>query len=235
MFENPNSDDKQQLCRQVKSFVLRTGRMTTGQQRGWDKHWPNWGLSKENGTINLSAIFGRSAPAVVEIGFGMGQSLITMAKQEPDKNFIGIEVHRPGVGALLNNAAKENVTNIRVFCDDAVDVLNQCIPDKSLYRVQVYFPDPWHKKKHNKRRLMQSTFVNLLQQKIISSGTLHFATDWEHYAHQMMEILSASPLLKNKIGTHQYAPRPDYRPLTKFEKRGKQLGHDIWDLLFMKL
>lgn len=218
--------------RRIKSFVLRAGRMTAGQQRGWDKKWGDWGLRIEQGRLNIEETFGHKASAVFEIGFGMGHSLVEMAENEPEKNFIGVEVHRPGIGGLLNDADKAGLTNIRVFCDDAVEVLKQCIADNSLRRIQIYFPDPWHKKKHNKRRLIQPEFVELLQKKLMQGGVLHLATDWEHYAEQMMEVMSSASGWKNREGVKQFSPRPAFRPLTKFEKRGQRLGHGVWDLLF---
>lgn len=221
--------------RQVKSFVRRAGRMTTGQQRGWDEGFPLWGLKLENQTEGFVNAFEREAPIVLEIGYGMGLSLITMASQERDKNFVGIEVHRPGVGSLLNEAKIANITNIRTYCDDAIEVLKQCVPDGSLARVQIYFPDPWHKKRHHKRRLIQDEFVQLLRSKLAIGGTIHMATDWEHYAEQMLEVMDAAEGFKNTVAEGGYAPRPDFRPLTKFEKRGQRLGHGVWDLLFNRI
>ncbi|WP_281646407.1 tRNA (guanosine(46)-N7)-methyltransferase TrmB [Parendozoicomonas sp. Alg238-R29] len=221
--------------RKIKSFVLRAGRMTTGQQKGWDVIFPKQGLKLEDGRINLDAVFGRKAPLVLEIGFGMGLSLVDMAQNEQDKNFIGIEVHRPGVGSLMNEADKAGLNNLRAYCDDAVEVLAKCIPDNSVDRLQVYFPDPWHKKRHNKRRLIQPAFVASLLPKLKTGGVLHLATDWENYAEQMMEVMTASEGWKNQAGEENYSPRPDYRPITKFEKRGERLGHGVWDLLFEKI
>ena len=218
--------------RRIKSFVLRSGRMTLGQQRGWDEKWDEWGLNRADGLLDLGAVFHRQGPVVFEIGFGMGHSLVEMAENEPEKNFIGVEVHRPGVGGLLNDASKLDVTNIRVFSDDAVEVLKQCIADNSLHRVQIYFPDPWHKKKHNKRRLIQPEFIELLQRKLVKGGVLHLATDWEHYAEQMMDVMCSALGWKNQASGKNFSPRPDFRPLTKFEKRGQRLGHGVWDLIF---
>ena len=218
--------------RTVKSFVIRAGRMTAGQQKGLDEYWPTWGLTLEQGKLDIEQAFGRQAETILEIGFGMGLSLLSMAEAAPDKNFIGIEVHRPGVGSLLNEAGKAGVNNIRVYCHDAVEILRECIADESLDRVQIYFPDPWHKKRHNKRRLVQPAFVEALRPKLKQGGILHLATDWENYAEQMMEVMSAAEAWSNLAGENQYSPRPDYRPLTKFEKRGQKLGHGVWDLLF---
>lgn len=220
--------------RSIRSFVLRTGRITEGQQKALDDHWAGKGLNVADGLIDLEKVFGRDADTVLEIGFGMGQSLVAMAAAEPGKNFIGVEVHKPGVGRLLGAMSEQGVENIRVYCDDAVEVLAQCIADDSLSRVQVFFPDPWHKKKHNKRRLIQPAFVQELRAKIKCGGVIHLATDWEHYADQMMEVMTAAEGFRNQIGDYSFAPRPDYRPITKFEKRGERLGHGVWDLLFEK-
>ena len=221
--------------REIKSFVLRAGRMTTGQQRGWDECWEKWGLSIAQGTLDQVKAFGREAPIVLEIGYGMGQSLVAMAGAAPDKNFIGVEVHRPGVGSLLNDAQIAGVTNLRSYCDDAVEVLRQCISDGSLSRVQIYFPDPWHKKRHHKRRLVQSAFIQAIRPKLAIGGVIHMATDWENYAEQMLEVMTAAEGFKNQAEDNQYVPRPDYRPLTKFEKRGHRLGHGVWDLVFERI
>lgn len=219
--------------RSVRSFVLRTGRMTAGQQRALDEYWPRWGLEREQGRLDFAQVFGRRAPVVLEIGFGMGQSLVAMAKSAPDKDFIGIEVHRPGVGRLLHDMAEQGVDNIRAYCDDAVEVLEQCIADDSLAAVQIFFPDPWHKKKHHKRRLIQPEFVQLLRRKLAPGGVLHAATDWQDYAEHMLDVLSRAEGFRNRAG-EGYAPRPEHRPKTKFEMRGERLGHGVWDLLFEK-
>lgn len=234
------SDDREQKpveqsrARRIRSFVLRQGRMTPGQQRAFDENWSRWGLACERGAPDdWSAVFGRSAPLVLEIGFGMGQSLVAMAAAEPDKNFIGIEVHRPGVGKLLHTMAEQGVDNIRVYNDDAVEVLEQCIADAALARIQIYFPDPWHKKKHHKRRLIQPAFVERLRHKLQPGGLLHLATDWQDYAEQMLSVMEAAPGFANEAGSG-YAPRPAFRPQTKFEARGERLGHGVWDLLFVR-
>ena len=218
--------------RTVKSFVRRQGRMTPGQDRGIEHGWPSFGLSLQQGVLDYAAVFARSVPVVFEIGFGMGESLATMAKAEPDKNFIGVEVHRPGIGRLLAQMLDEDIANLRLFEGDAKDVLAQSIADASLDRIQIYFPDPWHKKKHHKRRLVQPEFVQVLVQKLRPGGLLHLATDWENYAEQMLEVLSAEAALRNTAGVGNYAERPEFRPQTKFETRGQRLGHGVWDLLF---
>jgi tRNA (guanine-N7-)-methyltransferase len=221
--------------RRVRSYVIRAGRMTRGQQRGWDEGWPRLGLSGQQGSLDLEEVFGRSAPCVLEIGFGMGHSLLQMAIAELDKNFIGIEVHRPGVGALLNNALKADIDNLRVFCDDAVEIITQCIATDSLERLQLYFPDPWHKKKHHKRRLVQPGFVGLVHTRLKRGGRFHMATDWEPYAAYMMDVMTAAQGYRNVAGPGHFIPRPSGRPLTRFEQRGHRLGHETWDLMFEKV
>jgi tRNA (guanine-N7-)-methyltransferase len=220
--------------RAIRSFVLRQGRMTPGQQRAFDELWPRWGLRRGDGPLDAPKTFGRAAPLVLEIGFGMGQSLVAMAQAAPASDFIGIEVHRPGVGKLLHTMAEQGVDNIRAYNDDAVEVLDACIGDASLDIVQVFFPDPWHKKKHNKRRLIQPAFVQLLRRKLKIGGVLHLATDWQDYAEQMLEVMGAAEGFRNQAGAG-YAPRPERRPVTKFEQRGERLGHGVWDLLFERV
>lgn len=227
--------DSEQPLRRIRSFVLRTGRMTDGQKKAYARLWPQLGLDLGAGPLDYPAVFGRQAPMVFEIGFGMGDSLAAMAAAEPDKDFIGVEVHSPGVGRLMGLAEDQGLSNLRVFCDDAVEVLEQRVPDGSLSRVQVYFPDPWHKKRHHKRRLIQPGFVQLLRQKLAVGGVLHLATDWENYAQHMMAVMSEAEGFRNQQGPGEYAPRPAFRPMTKFEKRGERLGHGVWDLLFEKL
>ena len=220
--------------RRIRSYVLRTGRMTPGQQRAFEENWARWGLEHAAGDPGFDAVFGRAGPRVLEIGFGMGQSLVAMAAAAPEKNFIGIEVHKPGVGRLLHSMADQGVDNIRVYCHDAVEVLRDCIADASLDTVQIFFPDPWHKKRHHKRRLIQPEFVGQLVGKLKPGGLLHLATDWENYAEQMMDVLSPVEELDNVAGQGQFSPRPASRPLTKFEQRGERLGHGVWDLLFTR-
>ncbi len=220
--------------RPIRSFVLRSGRMTEAQQRAFDEHWRHWGLEYADGILNVDEVFGRSAPTVLEIGFGMGQSLASMAEAEPQTNFIGVEVHRAGVGKLLHSTQELTLENIRVYCHDAVAVLRDCIGESSLDTVQIFFPDPWHKKRHHKRRLIQPAFMDLVSSRLKLGGKLHVATDWEHYAEHIMEVLSACPSLENSCDPGHYAPRPAYRPLTKFEARGERLGHGVWDLIFYR-
>lgn len=218
--------------RRIRSFVMRPGRMTAAQRQALQEGLPRYGLKREDGRLDAQAAFGRAGPLVLEIGFGMGQSLLAMAAENPSVNYLGVEVHRPGVGKLLHGVAEQGLDNVRVYCDDAVLVLEECIADASLDGVQVFFPDPWHKKRHHKRRLIQPAFVRLLCRKLKPGAFLHLATDWENYAEHMMEVLSAEPALVNRSGQGMFSTRPATRPLTKFEQRGQRLGHGVWDLLF---
>ena len=220
--------------RRIRSFVRREGRLTKGQLRALDELLPQFGIEQSDQLIDLPTLFGREAETVLEIGFGNGASLAEMARANPELNYIGIEVHRPGVGNLLLQIEQDEIRNLRVICADAVEVLEQMIPDASLHRVQLFFPDPWHKKKHHKRRIVQKSFVELLRQKLKVGGVFHMATDWQDYAEHMMMVMSEAEGFKNQSGVEQYAERPDYRPLTKFEQRGHRLGHGVWDLLFEK-
>ncbi len=219
----------------IRSFVIRGGRMTAGQEAALEALWPRYGLHLSAGTHATAAIFASGQPVVVEIGFGMGDSLLAMAEAASHTQFIGIEVHPPGVGRLLNEADKRGLTNLRVFMADATDALVDCFPDASLDRIQIFFPDPWHKKKHHKRRIIQPDFVAILAQKLRPQGILHLATDWQAYAEAMVEVLAENPCLRNlQTGESPYSARPDYRPKTKFEQRGERLGHGVWDLLYAK-
>jgi tRNA (guanine-N7-)-methyltransferase len=217
----------------IRSFVIRAGRMTDGQRSAFDEYWPAYGLSLFDGPLDVEAAFGNGNPVALEIGFGMGDSLLAMAQAEPEVNFIGIEVHPPGVGRLIHMAGKAGVRNLKVYMADAKDVLEDCVADASLARFQLYFPDPWHKKKHNKRRIVQAEFVALAARKLRSGGLLHMATDWQNYAEHMLEVLQAEPQLVNTAA--DYAECPEFRPKTKFEARGERLGHGVWDLLFRKI
>lgn len=236
MTNQPEPELQEKGLRRIRSFVRRQGRLTEGQSRALQEHWNEYGLALEEGhnPINIEAVFGRNAPTILEIGFGNGDSLLAMAEKAPEKNFIGIEVHRPGVGAIINNAQRAGIKNIRVYCEDAVEVLNRAIPDQSLVGVQLFFPDPWHKKRHHKRRIVQPGFVKLIADKLVAGGYFHMATDWENYAEHMMAVMSANHSFINKAGENAYSPRPDYRPETKFERRGIKLGHGVWDLIFIK-
>lgn len=218
----------------IRSYVIRAGRMTEMQKRAIEEHWQRWGLAYEDGVLAIDAAFARAGPCVLEIGFGMGLSLLDMAAAAPNTNYIGVEVHKPGVGKLLHSMNERGVDNIRIYRHDAVEVLRDCIPDDSLDGVQIFFPDPWHKKKHQKRRLIQPPFVALLKRKLRPGGTIHLATDWEHYAQQMMDVLTSAQGFSNTCGEGQFSPRPADRPLTKFEMRGERLGHGVWDLIFSR-
>ncbi|SDK11086.1 tRNA (guanine-N(7)-)-methyltransferase [Ferrimonas sediminum] len=220
--------------RRVRSYVKREGRMTKGQARAMEIYWPTMGLEHGDGMIDMAEEFGRDAPVVLEIGFGMGKSLVEMAAAEPDKDFIGIEVHGPGVGACLMAAEEQEVKNLRVFEHDAVEILSDCIKDESLDRVQLYFPDPWHKKRHHKRRIVQPEFIETVRRKLKVGGVFHMATDWEHYSEHMLEEMSEAPGFTNTAADGTFVPRPDFRPLTKFEARGQRLGHGVWDLIFAR-
>ena len=222
---------EQKVLRPIRSFVRREGRLTQAQQRALDTLWPEFGLDEVDSLIDLDLLFNRKAPKVIEIGFGNGSSLAEMAQQQPDHDFLGIEVHRPGVGQLLNLVNDYQLTNVRVACTDAVELIKHRLVDNSIDRLQLYFPDPWHKKRHHKRRIIRPDFIELLAKKIKSGGHLHMATDWQDYAEQMLADMSDSPHFTN-CAEQDYIPRPDYRPLTKFEQRGHRLGHGVWDLLF---
>ncbi|MCY4471355.1 MAG: tRNA (guanosine(46)-N7)-methyltransferase TrmB [Kistimonas sp.] len=216
----------------IRSFVRRNGRMTCAQQLGWTQLFPEQGLLLQSGLLDAETVFGRTAPLIVEIGFGMGESLLKMATDQPDVNFVGIDVHRAGVGSLLYRSRQLGHTNLRVYCDDAVDILSNCLPADSIDRLQVYFPDPWHKLRHHKRRLVNPAFIELLRPRLKRGGTLHMATDWEDYALHMMQVMHKAPGWKNQAGPDAYSARPDWRPLTRFEKKGQQKGHIIRDILF---
>jgi tRNA (guanine-N7-)-methyltransferase len=219
----------------VKSFVKREGRLTKAQGKALDEQWPIMGLSIEQGVLELDEVFKRSAPRVLEIGFGMGKSFVEMAQNAPETDFIGIEVHRPGVGACLADAAEASLSNVRVFEHDAVEVLASCIKDEALDRVQLFFPDPWHKKRHHKRRIVQSEFVQNIRSKLKIGGEFHMATDWEPYAHYMIEVMQDAQGFENTASDGDFVPRPDYRPITKFEVRGQKLGHGVWDIIFRRV
>ncbi|QCP14782.1 tRNA (guanosine(46)-N7)-methyltransferase TrmB [Pseudoduganella umbonata] len=218
--------------RRIKSFVTRAGRLSTAQERALNDLGPQFMIEYAKAPLDTVAAFGRTAPVVLEIGFGMGQTTAHIARHMPEKDFIGVEVHTPGVGSLLKLIGEEGLANLRVIQHDAVEVLNNMIPAGTLAGVHVFFPDPWHKARHNKRRLIQPPFVKLLVDRLQPGGYLHLATDWEDYAVQMLEVLSAEEGLQNTA--EGYAPQPAYRPLTKFENRGLKLGHGVWDLVFTK-
>ncbi|WP_261816020.1 tRNA (guanosine(46)-N7)-methyltransferase TrmB [Vibrio gallicus] len=224
------------LVRKVRSFVRREGRLTKGQATALEECWPEMGIDYQDQKLVWEQVFGNANPVVLEIGFGMGTSLVEMAKNAPHKNFIGIEVHRPGVGACLALAREQGVSNLRVMCHDAVEVFENMIPDSSLHTLQLFFPDPWHKKRHHKRRIVQLDFAEMVRQKLsLGSGVFHMATDWENYAEHMIEIMNQAPGYENLAQDGDYIPRPEERPLTKFEARGHRLGHGVWDIKFKRI
>jgi len=221
------------LHRRLKSFVRRAGRTTDGQARAYEQFGPKFLLPYNPAPLDFEAAFGRKAPTILEIGFGMGEATAHIAALLPEKNFLCCEVHEPGVGALLKRIGEQNLQNIRICAHDAVDVLDHMLLPATLAGVHVFFPDPWHKKRHNKRRLIQGPLVRKLADRLAPGGYLHCATDWQPYAEQMLEVLSQEPLLRNTA--QDYAPKPAYRPLTKFENRGLKLGHGVWDLVFERV
>ncbi|MFH0934802.1 MAG: tRNA (guanosine(46)-N7)-methyltransferase TrmB [Pseudomonadota bacterium] len=218
--------------RHIRSFVLRAGRVSVAQQRAIDTWLPRYGIPYVARQLDLDQAFGRKAPKVFEIGFGMGDSTAIIAAAHPENDYLALEVHTPGVGNLLKLIDSENLKNIRIMQHDAVEVLRDMIADCTLDGVHIFFPDPWHKARHNKRRLIQAPFIAKLVQKLKPGGYIHVATDWQDYAEQVLRVLSEEPLLENTAA--DYAPRPDYRPLTKFEQRGLRLGHGVWDLVFRR-
>ena len=218
--------------RKVRSFVLRQGRFTDAQQRAFDAQWPRFGIDYAGQPRDFDAVFGRSAPLILEIGFGNGEALRYSAARDPERDHIGIEVHAPGVGRLLNALAEDESGNARLYHHDAVEVLEREIADASLDEIRIYFPDPWHKKRHHKRRLVNPGFAALLVRKLAPGGRLHLATDWADYAERMWEALDATPGLRNRAGPRGHVPRPPWRPQTHFETRGQRLGHGVWDLLY---
>lgn len=231
--ENPGSPGTSPRRREVRSFVLRMGRMTAGQERAWKELWPRYGIDFEPTPLDLERCFGRHAPRLLEIGFGTGEALLAHAQTHPEHDCLGIEVHRPGVGHLMLRAAASGVGNVRVLCHDAVEVLRQQIPAESLAAVHVFFPDPWPKKRHHKRRLIQPSLLDLLARVLQSGGMLRLATDWEDYAAQMRAVAGAHQSFAS-LGSEGQVERPEERPLTRFERRGHRLGHGIWDFAYRK-
>jgi tRNA (guanine-N7-)-methyltransferase len=223
------------FMRQIKTYVLRAGRMGTGQIRAFEQYGSRFLLPYQTERLNTEASFGRAAPLILEIGFGMGDATAHIAQVRPGDNFLCCEVHEPGVGALLKRCGENNIDNIRIVQHDAVEVMDHMLGTNSLDGVHIFFPDPWHKSRHHKRRLIQSPFVQRLAEHIKPGGYLHLATDWAPYAEQMMAVISAEPLLRNTAGSGAFATKPDYRPLTKFENRGIKLGHGVWDLVFERV
>jgi tRNA (guanine-N7-)-methyltransferase len=235
MTENENLEDLQNehMHRRIRSFVLRQGRVTKGQERALETQWPKYGVEYGLQGIDLNALFGRNdSKKILEIGFGMGETTTKIAQTLPDCDFLAAEVHTPGVGALLKLIEESSLTNIRIIQHDVVEVLQNMLADASLDGVHIFFPDPWHKKRHHKRRLIQAEFLKLLCAKLKVGGYLHVATDWQEYAEWVLEVLNAEPQLQNTAV--DYAEKPAYRPLTKFENRGIKLGHGVWDMVFTR-
>jgi len=220
--------------RAVRSFVRRQGRITIAQERALTELWPRFGVEPGEEVLDLDSLFGRTAPRVLEIGFGDGANLAALAERHPDTDYLGIEVHRPGVGRLLMQVGEKGLTNVRVMCTDAVEVLTRQIPDDALDAVLLFFPDPWHKTRHHKRRIVQPAFAELVRRKLKIGGRFHMATDWENYAGHMLEVMRGAPGYRNLSTSDDFVPRPDYRVLTKFERRGHRLGHGVWDLMFTR-
>lgn len=231
---NDQSSDSTRPARRVRSFVRREGRMTTSQERALEQLWPIFGVEPTAVTADLNALFTQAGPVYLEVGFGMGDSLLAMAQRYPERNYLGIEVHRPGVGRLLNLISQYEVKNLRVMTTDAVEVLSKYIADCSLDGFYLFFPDPWPKKRHHKRRILQPQFAQLITRKLKVGGIFHMATDWEHYAHWSMEILKNTPGLINTALDGGFAPDQGDRPPTKFERRGVKLGHGVWDLILRR-
>lgn len=227
-------DSEPVYLRQVRSFVRREGRMTDGQQRAMAELWPRYGVEPPAAVLDLAQLFGRTAPCVFEIGFGMGDYLYSRVAAEPQLNFFGVEVHRPGVGRLLNRSSEIGATNLKVASHDAVEVLRDWLLPDSLDEIVIQFPDPWHKKRHHKRRLIQPEFVRLAVSRLKPQGRLSLATDWAPYAAHMLEVLNAEPQLRNLADDGQYVPRPENRLKTKFERRGERLGHEVFDLAYIR-
>ncbi|KFC83947.1 MULTISPECIES: tRNA (guanosine(46)-N7)-methyltransferase TrmB [Buttiauxella] len=232
---SPEFNEEGRAMRRIRSFVRRQGRLTKGQEFALENYWPVMGVEYQDAPVDFTELFGREAPVTLEIGFGMGTSLVAMAKANPQQNFLGIEVHSPGVGACLATAHEEGVENLRVMCHDAVEVLQKMVPDNSLSMVQLFFPDPWHKARHNKRRIVQVPFAEFVKSKLKLGGVFHMATDWEPYAEHMLEVMSSIDGYQNQSESNDYVPRPDSRPVTKFEQRGHRLGHGVWDLMFERV
>jgi len=224
----------EEVVHKIQSFVRRSGRLTLGQRTGLIDLWPQFGIDIPRGIIDLNSLFKKIQPITLEIGFGNGDSLLEMAINAPDQNFLGIEVYEAGIGRLINEANKHQLTNLKIIKADAVEVLKHHIENNSFETFQLFFPDPWHKKKHHKRRIVQIDFLDLISDKLQNGGTIHMATDWENYAEHIMETLEKHPHFKNTMGAHKYSLRPEYRPVTKFERRGERLGHGVWDLIFTK-
>ncbi len=227
--------DSHPPSRPIRSYVLRQGRLTAGQERAFAELWPRYGVEIGSGPLDLAALFGNANPVWLEIGFGNGETLLHLAAAHPDRNYLGVEVHRPGVGHLLLRLDAAGIGNVRVIRHDAVEVLRDAVQPGSLAGVYLFFPDPWHKTRHHKRRIVQPELVELLARTIGPGGVFHAATDWEDYARHMLQVLDAADdLFENTAGAGNYAPRPEERPETRFERRGQRLGHGVWDLVFRR-
>ncbi len=224
------SDDSH---RPIRSYVIRGGRLTDSQRKAIDQHWQEYVIDYQQQSLPWDELFPQPAPLTVEIGFGMGDSLLAMAEADPATNFLGIEVHKPGVGKLIHGLVEKQLSNVRIMCHDATEVVQHCMENGAIDRFLIFFPDPWHKKRHHKRRLIQAPLVSLLANRLHKGGSIHLATDWQNYAEHMLDVMEAEPTLSNANGPNQYWPNPN-RPETKFERRGQRLGHGVWDLLYEK-
>ncbi len=230
----PDKVSSKEHRRSIRSFVLRKGRLTVAQARALEYLWPKFGIDHLTGPIDMQQVFTRTAPLVVEIGFGNGEATWRMAQNEPQKNFIGIEVHKPGIGHLLQALEAHGLANVRIASEDAVEFIHDRLDAESLDEVRIYFPDPWPKKRHHKRRIIQPAFLDLLAEKMATGGILHIATDWQPYAEHMLEVCNLHPAFENRSPTGDYCPRPGWRPQTKYELRGERLGHRSHDLIFSR-
>jgi tRNA (guanine-N7-)-methyltransferase len=233
--DHPSDSPASPSRRSIRSFVIRGGRQTVAQERAMAELWPHYGVEFNAQPLDLEQMFGRQAPRMLEIGFGAGEALLTFAQAHPEMDCIGVEVHKPGVGHLLLGAEAAGLKNLRVICHDAVEVLQQQLAPASIRLIHIFFPDPWHKKRHHKRRLVQPELVELLARVLAVGGTLGLATDWEHYAMQMREVIDASPSFANDAPDTGFVARSEERPLTRFERRGHRLGHGVWDLSYTRI
>ena len=235
MADTTDGEQAGRRLRPVRTFVRREGRLTDAQKRALDALYQRWGVSPPEGTLDLAALFGREASVVLEVGFGNGTALAEVARRHPERNYLGIEVHRPGVGRLLNEMERDGIDNIRVICHDAVEVMRDWLPPASLDAIQLYFPDPWPKKRHHKRRMVQPAWVELAARCLRPGGLLHMATDWEAYAAHMLEVMDSSSAFRNIHGAGRFAPDPGERPATHFEQRGLRKGHVVRDLMYRRM